>query len=121
MPPYHFWEQPARNGSLPMNGSDFGLYILAESLGARSVIYVKDVDGIYTKNPRMYPNAKLISKVHPDELLERKLKSSCLEPMVLEVMRNARHVKRVQIINGLKRGNLTRALNLEHVGTIIQA
>src|SRR5215510_6558294 len=76
MPPYHFWEQPARNGSLPMNGSDFGLYIFAESLGARSVIYVKDVDGIYTENPRTNPGAKLIRKIHPNELLEMKLKTS---------------------------------------------
>src|SRR5262245_5177986 len=120
MPPYHFWEQPARNGSLPMNGSDFGLYIFAESLGARSVIYVKDVDGIYTENPRTNPGAKLIREIHPTELLEMKLKTSCLEPMVLEVMRNARHVKSVQVINGRKPGNLTRALNLEHVGTIVQ-
>ena len=119
MPPYHFWEQPARNGNLPMNGSDFGLYIFAESLGARSVIFVKDVDGIFTKNPTTEPKAKLIPKIHAEELLGKKLRSSCLEPMVLETMRNARHVKSIQVINGLKPGNLTRALNLEHVGTIV--
>ena len=32
---------------------------------------------------------------------------------------NARHVKRVQIVNGLKPGMLTRALAGEDVGTVI--
>jgi molybdenum storage protein len=36
-------------------------------------------------------------------------------------MRNARHVKSVQVINGLKRGLIARALEGEHVGTIITA
>jgi len=36
-------------------------------------------------------------------------------------MRNAQHRRSIQIINGLKPGNLTAALNGEHVGTIISA
>jgi len=28
-------------------------------------------------------------------------------------------INRIQIINGLKEGNITRALNGEHIGTII--
>jgi molybdenum storage protein len=38
---------------------------------------------------------------------------------VLEIMKNAQHRRSIQVINGLKPGNLTRALNGEHVGTII--
>ena len=40
---------------------------------------------------------------------------------VLELLPNAQHRRAIQIINGLKPGNLTRALNGEHVGTIITA
>jgi molybdenum storage protein len=36
-------------------------------------------------------------------------------------MQNATHQRSIQVINGLERGNLTRALNGEHVGTIITA
>jgi molybdenum storage protein len=36
-------------------------------------------------------------------------------------MINARHMRKLQIINGLKKGNITRALAGEHVGTIIHA
>jgi molybdenum storage protein len=119
MPPYHFWEQPPRKGRIPMNGSDFGMFIFAESLGARSLIFVKDVDGIYTEDPKKHPDAKLIPKISAKELLDMDLDDMCIEPMVPEVMLNARHARKIQIINGLKPGNLTRALNLEHVGTIV--
>jgi molybdenum storage protein len=33
--------------------------------------------------------------------------------------KRATHRRSIQIINGLERGNLTRALNGEHVGTVI--
>lgn len=39
----------------------------------------------------------------------------------LDLMKTSRHVRQVQIINGLTPGNLTRALAGEHVGTIISA
>jgi molybdenum storage protein len=38
---------------------------------------------------------------------------------LLEVMATARHIERVQVINGLVPGRLTAALRGEHVGTII--
>ena len=42
-----------------------------------------------------------------------------IEREVLEIMLDARNTKRIQIINGLKKGNLTRALRGEAVGSII--
>jgi molybdenum storage protein len=41
--------------------------------------------------------------------------------MVLELMARAKHVREIQIVNGLTPGNITRALQGEHVGTIIHA
>ena len=38
---------------------------------------------------------------------------------LLEVMATARHIERVQVVNGLVPGRLTAALRGEHVGTII--
>ncbi len=121
MPPYHYWEQPPRKGNLPMNGSDFGLYIFAEALGARSLIFVKDVDGLYSDDPRTNPRASFIPEISASDLLALEVERSCIDRMVAEVMLRSRHVKKIQIINGLKPGNLTRALNLEHVGTIVYA
>mgnify|MGYP003394406374 CR=1 FL=1 len=42
-----------------------------------------------------------------------------VERAVLELMANAQNRREVQVINGLEPGNLTRALEGEHVGTII--
>ena len=44
-----------------------------------------------------------------------------VRPPVLEFLKRAEHRRSIQIINGLVAGNLTRALNGEHVGTIISA
>ena len=41
------------------------------------------------------------------------------DPALLEVMATARHLGRVQIVNGLVSGRLTAALRGEHVGTVI--
>jgi molybdenum storage protein len=38
---------------------------------------------------------------------------------LLEVMANARHIERVQIVNGLVPGRLTAALRGQHVGSIV--
>ena len=40
---------------------------------------------------------------------------------MLDLLKAARHVRKVQVVNGLVPGNLTRALDGEHVGTIITA
>jgi molybdenum storage protein len=37
------------------------------------------------------------------------------------VLKTARHIDAVQVVNGLVPGNLTRALRDEHVGTIIRS
>ena len=39
---------------------------------------------------------------------------------LLDVMATARHIERVQVINGLVPGRLTAALRGEHVGTIVK-
>ncbi|NKB24737.1 MAG: hypothetical protein GKR87_10265 [Kiritimatiellae bacterium] len=44
-----------------------------------------------------------------------------VEEAVLDLMENAEHRRSIQIINGLVKGNLTKALNGEQVGTIITA
>jgi molybdenum storage protein len=51
----------------------------------------------------------------------RGLHDSILEFPMLDLLTAARHVREVQVVNGLKPGNLPRALAGEHVGTIISA
>src|SRR5262245_27964712 len=121
MPPYEYWEKPAESGRIPQNRTDSGVYLTGEFLGARSVIFVKDEDGLYSDDPKKNKRATFIPKISAQELLARDLNDLVVERVVLENMLKAVNVREIQIVNGLVRGNLTRALNGEHVGTIIYA
>ena len=65
--------------------------------------------------------ATFIPKISVDETKAKGLQDSILEFPVLDLLKSSRHVRQVQIVNGLVPGNLTRALAGEHVGTIITA
>jgi len=119
MPPYEYWEKPTEEGRIPANRTDSGVYLTGEFLGARSVLFVKDEDGLYTADPKKDRNARFIPKISVQELLEKDLNDLVVERVVLQNMLKAVNVKEIQVLNGLVRGNLTRALNGEHVGTII--
>ncbi|HWC86809.1 MAG TPA: hypothetical protein VG388_09740 [Solirubrobacteraceae bacterium] len=121
MPPYDMWQHVPADGVIPPYRTDAGCFLVAEVYGARQMIYVKDEDGLYTANPKTDKNATLIPEITVDELIERDLPDLVIERPVLQLMRNARHIKSVQVINGLRPGLITRALNGEHVGTVISA
>ena len=121
VPPYDLWEHPPAVGKLPPHGSDAGSYLVGEVFGARSVILLKDVDGLYSADPKTNPDARFIPDIGAAELIAMKLPTLPIEPVVLELLTRARLVKSVRIVNGLKPGNLTRALNGEAVGTLIHA
>jgi molybdenum storage protein len=119
MPPYDYWEKPPEKGRIPPNRTDSGTYLTAEFLGVRSLIFVKDEDGLFTDDPKKNPAAEFIPEITVQALLEMDLGDLIVERVVLENMLHAKHVRSLQIINGLKPGTLTRALDGEHVGTII--
>jgi len=77
--------------------------------------------GLYTANPKTSKDATLIPKITVEEMMARGLHDSVLEFPMLDLLKAARRVREVQVVNGLVPGNLTRALNGEHVGTIITA
>jgi molybdenum storage protein len=121
MPPYAYWQPNPEVGRIPPHRTDAGCYLISEVLGARSMIYVKDEEGLYTADPKKDRNAKFIPQITVDELQALNLGDVVLERTVFQLMKNARNRRSVQVINGLKKGNLTRALNGELVGTIISA
>jgi molybdenum storage protein len=121
MPPYIYWQPNPASGQIPPHRTDTGAFLVSEVYGARSMIYVKDEDGLYTADPKKDPKAKLIPEITLIELEAMGLRDLVIEHSVLDMMRDAQHQRSIQVINGLKPGNLTRALNGEHVGTIITA
>lgn len=121
MPPYIFWQRNPDHGRIPPHRTDTGSYLISEVFGTKSMIYIKDEDGLYTDDPKKDKNAKFIPKATVSELEEMKLNDVVVEREVLEMMKSAESRRSIQIINGLVPGNITKALNGEHVGTIITA
>jgi molybdenum storage protein len=119
IPPYHFWEPPPEEGPLPTHGSDFGLFIHAEVLGMRKIIFVKDEDGLFDKDPKKHKDAKLVRKTTLAEITRSLPDELIIDRQLFLAWKTARHVEKVQIVNGLKKGELTRALEGEDVGTVI--
>lgn len=120
VPPYHFWEPPPEDGLVPSHGSDFGLFIHAEVLGMKRIVFVKDEDGLYDRDPKRDPKAKLIQRATLKELLANMPEELILDRALFTCWKTARHVEQIQIVNGLVPGNLTRALAGDAaVGTVI--
>ena len=95
------------------------MYMISEVFGTRSMIFVKDEDGLHTSDPKKDPNAEFIPAISVSELRERDFDDLILERACVDLIARARHTKAVQIINGLVPGRIRAALAGEHVGTVI--
>jgi molybdenum storage protein len=120
-PPYGLYEHPPGVGLIPPHRTDTGAFLMAEVLGARSCILVKNVDGLYTEDPRVNPDAELIEEITVEELESMDMEDMVMERKVLYLLRDAANVKEIRIVNGHSRGNIEKAINGEKVGTIIRA
>lgn len=119
-PPYHHHEFPGTR--IPPHRADSGAFLLADALGAAGLTIVEDVDGVYDIDPNgpHGEQARLIRETSAAELGQTG-GTLPLDRALLEVMSNARHIGRVQVVNGLQPGRLTAALRGSHVGTLIHA
>ena len=118
-PPYHHHEFPGSR--IPPHRADAGAFLIADALGAAGLTIVEDVEGIYDGDPKGPggKNAKLLRETSATELA--KVEGTLpVDRSLIEIMATARHIERVQLINGLAPGRLTAALRGEHVGTIIR-
>ena len=119
VPPYHFWEPPPEEGHLPMHGSDFGLFQMAEVLGFGQVVFVKDEDGLYDKDPKKHADAKKLPNMTLEQLLANMPEENILDEELFRAWKHAKNTKRIAIVNGLKRGELSKAVRGEDAGTVV--
>ena len=119
-PPYGLYEHPPETGLIPPHRTDTGALLMAEVLGARSCILLKNVDGLYTEDPRVNPKAELIEDITAEDLIKLDMEDLVLERRMLYLLRDMSNVREIRIINGHQRGNLEKALKGEKVGTIIR-
>ncbi len=124
-PPFELFEFPPEVGKIPPHQTDTGAFLISDAYGAARTVYVKDVDGVYTSDPATAADsereAEFIPRISAAELIAKELPTLPIDRLVLELMANAKHVREIQIVNGLTPGNITKALDGEHVGTIISA
>lgn len=117
-PPYHHHEFPGSR--IPPHRADSGAFLVADALGAAGLTIVEDVDGLHTTDPNG-PDAAAARLIPETSAAELAGFAGTLpfDRALVEIMANARHLEKVQIVNGLVPGRLTAALRGEHVGTVI--
>lgn len=119
MPPYDYFAIKPKVGRIPIHRTDVGLVILADLIGSKTVLFIKDENGLYTDDPKKDPDAKFIAEIGAQDLLDTNQDDLVIERPCLEIIQNSEVIEKVQIINGMIEGNITKALNGEHVGTYI--
>lgn len=119
MPPYDYFAIKPETGRIPIHRTDVGLVILADLIGTRRVLFIKDEDGLYTDDPKKNPDAEFIPKIGARDLIDRDQDDLVIERPCLDIIQNSEVIESVQVINGMVPGNITKALDGEHVGTII--
>jgi len=121
MPPFGYWEKREQGTRIPQHRTDAGVFLSAEFLGAPRALFIKDEDGLYTDDPKKNPAATHIKTITARELIERGLPDVVLERIVIEYLPRAQWCKELQVVNGLKPGQVLAALKGEDVGSIIRA
>ena len=121
VPPYSLWEHPPATGRIPPHRTDAGSFLLAECFGCKSLVLVKDVDGLYDRDPKRYSGADFIREIGSSELKKRHFETLPFERILLDLLDNARLLRSFQVVNGRHPDRIIAALEGEHVGTVIYA
>lgn len=95
--------------TLGRGGSDTSAVALAAALGADVCEICTDVDGVYTTDPRIVPEARLLAEISYEEMLElASLGAKVLHPRSVEYAKRANMVLKV------------RSSFSEHPGTVVK-
>ena len=119
-PPFGLYELPPETGMIPQYRTDSGAVIAAEVLGAKSCILVKNVAGLFDKNPFESEDAELIEEIGADELMDMHMEDMVLEYKAVEILAHSRNLREIKILNGHNPGELTHVLSGGKPGTIIR-
>lgn len=101
----------------PYFTTDTAAALRANEIGAEVIMKATRVDGVYTSDPEIYPDAKLLTHVSQHEALSKRLRvmdatalSLCMDtdlPIIVFNLNTA--------------GNVMRVVNGEDVGTVVSA
>jgi len=112
-------------GLKPGMTTDAVAAMLAERLGADLLVKATDQEGIYSKDPRKYPDAKKIDVLSFDDLFRlfeedrhRAGIHQVLDPEAVQLLQKKR--TRTIVVNGFNPENIALAVRGENIGTVIQ-
>jgi uridylate kinase len=110
-------------GLKPGMTTDSVAAMVAKAIKANLLIKATDQEGVYTKDPKIYPEAKKLDSISFDELsdmLRAKHKPgmhSILDPKAIKILRDS-GIKTI-ILNGFKPEGITSVVKGERIGTVI--
>ncbi len=124
--PVSYGDVVLSNEGFAVLSGDALLWLLALKLRADTVIFVTDVDGLYTKDPKRSKEAELIKKGKASEILlsveggsdKFSVTGGLIDKIKWGLKLKAANVRMI-IVNGLRPGNLYNALVREDGGTTI--
>jgi len=111
-----------------LSGDEIAPY-LALQLNAKKIIHATNVDGIFTEDPYLSENAKMIPLITKDNFEEVKKSlsgSACVDVTggmlnkVIQVIEIAKKGVEILFVNALIEGNVKRVLLGERIGTLIK-
>jgi len=113
----------AKDKGIDILSGDQIISYLAGKLQPERVIFLMDVDGIYDKNPKVHRDARLIEEINEEISLSLRQEAAGIDVTggVRNKIDEALKIPcPVYFINGMVKGNLTKAIKGERVGTIIK-
>ena len=99
----------------PFFSTDSGAALRAAELDIELIIKATKVDGVYTDDPKINPDAKMYTKLTFRDVLKDGLK--VIDPAAMSLCSESDIP--VIVLNIFKEGNITKALKGEQVGTLI--
>ncbi|MEM1514500.1 MAG: UMP kinase [Candidatus Bathyarchaeia archaeon] len=112
-------------GVKPGMTTDTVAALIASEIGADLIIKATNQDGIYTKDPRKYPDAKKLDEISFDNLEEILVIDKHMAGIHQIIDSEAAHIikeKRIKtiVVNGFSPENVLLAISGVKIGTIIQ-
>ena len=112
-------------GLKPGMTTDTVAAMISERMDADMLVKTSDVDGVHTKDPKKYPDARKVEELKFKDLVRLFEKNKhragihqILDPEAVKILQKGR--TKVVVVNGFRPKNVLLALKGEKVGTTIQ-
>ncbi len=120
VPPYSLWEHPPKIGRIPPHRTDAGCFLLAECFGLQVADSFERCRRALHRRPEARPLRQIHSRDHRGRTGARNIASLPFDRVLIQLLGTARLLTQFQIVNAHRPELIERALNGEHVGTIVR-